>query len=299
MVEYYDALTGQTLSTFIDKKLIKIWNGIKDGELERKHEDRVYLVDGREGSGKSFFAIQQAKFIDPTFSADDVYFSPIKFLNAIRTYKPGKVIVFDEAFRGLSSKGSRSSVNRAIVQALMEVRQRNLTIFIVLPTIFLLEIYAACFRSEALFHIFKQKKSAGSGERRRAFKIYNYNKKMQLYLRGKTKYFSYTFPKIRMAKGMFLVNTLPNGDKTPYMTFDLAKYNANKDEAFRENGEKEKEVESKYLIQRDFIIKGIYDDFIHTQKALSEWLNSKNVSLAERTIRQIFGRLLENSDIEA
>lgn len=283
MVNYPDANTGEVLTNFIDKKLIKIWDGIKDGELERKHEDRVYLVDGREGSGKSFFAIQQAKYIDPTFSANDVYFSPEKFLHAIRTAKSGKVIIFDEAFRGLSSKGTRSKVNRAIVQALMEVRQRSLIIFIVLPTIFLLEIYAACFRSEALFHIYKLKKAAGSGERRRAFKIYNYNKKMQLYLRGKNKYFSYAYPRIKMAKGMFLVNTLDNGDKTPYKTFDLAKYRHEKNEAFKENGEKDEIKQDN--TQRNICIYILYKQFVNNYAKLSRILTENGYEVTEANLR--------------
>lgn len=246
MVEYYDAITGVTLSNFIDKKLIKIWDGIKDGKLKEKNEDRVYLVDGREGSGKSFWTFQQAKYLDPTFSVKDIHFLPEKFLEALRTAPPGKVIVFDEAFKGLSSKGSRSKINKAIVEALMESRKRGLIIFIVLPTFFLLEIYAAVFRSEALFHIYKLKKTTGSGERRRAFKIYNYNKKMQLYLRGKNKYFSYSYPRIRMAKGMFIVSTREDKQKVPYITFELEEYNKKAAEAFSNFGEKEEKESDKF-----------------------------------------------------
>jgi hypothetical protein len=40
----------------------------------------------------------------------------------------------------------------------MEMGQNNLVVFIVLPTIFLLEMYPAVLRSEALFHIYKNKK---------------------------------------------------------------------------------------------------------------------------------------------
>lgn len=243
MVECFDAIADKAISISLDKKLIKIWDGIKDGKLEQKQEDRVYLVDGREGSGKSFFAIQQAKYINPEFSVDDIYFKADDFVNAIRTAKPGKVIIFDEAFKGLSSKGSNSKINKEIVQALMEVRQRSLIIFIVLPTLFLLEIYAACFRSEALFHIYKMKKVSNSTVVPRAFKIYNYKKKMQLYLRGKSKFFSYSFPKIRMAKGRFYVKTLEKSIKTPYETFELDAYRHRKDAAFAnisgENGVKE------------------------------------------------------------
>lgn len=287
MVEVIDAIANKSISISLDSKLIKIWDGIKDGKLEKKQEDRVYLVDGREGSGKSFFAIQQAKYIDPLFSVDDIYFSPDKFLEAIRTAKPGKVIVFDEAFRGLSSKGSRSTVNRAIVQALMEVRQRSLIIFIVLPTIFLLEIYAACFRSEALFHIYKLKKNTNSDVRPRAFKIYNYAKKMQLYLRGKNKYFSYAFPKIRMGKGRFYVKTIDkNTDKpikTPYETFDLAGYKAKKDSSFMSNGTPEKQIND--YSQRNICIYILYKQFLKSYRKLADLLTQNGLEISDSGVR--------------
>lgn len=288
MVEVFDAATNKVISISLDSKLIKIWNGIKDGKLEKKQEDRVYLVDGREGSGKSFFAIQQAKYIDPTFGIDDIYFNPDKFLEAIRTAKPGKVIVFDEAFRGLSSKGSRSTINRAIVQALMEVRQRSLIIFIVLPTIFLLEIYAAVFRSEALFHVYKMKKQTNSDIRPRAFKIYNYNKKMQLYLRGKNKYYSYAFPKIRMAKGRFYVKTHDiTKQKLPYDTFDFDKYREKKDIAFRNTGENDEKEADKY---QEITYKMAFDKYkeLKSLRKLEIWCGTIGWVVTNQRLSQIF-----------
>ena len=232
MVTIYDPLTNQTIEYSIDKKLIKIWDKLKDGKLAELNEDRVYLVDGRERVGKSSWAFQQAKYIDPYFNVDRICFKPDDFLNQIRTAPKGAVVVFDEAFRGLSSKATRSTVNKKIVEALMEVGQRNLVIFIVLPTLFLLEIYAAVFRSEALFHIYKSRKTKSDIKKQRAFKIYNYEKKKQLYLRGKTKHFSYALPKIFKQKGRFFVK---NGK--PYDTFDIDAYLKKKDEAFKSSEE--------------------------------------------------------------
>ena len=133
--------------------------------------------------------MQQAKYINPNFSIQDICYSPDQFLERLRNAPKGSVIVFDEAFRGLSSKGSQSKINKKIVQAMMEMGQRNLVIFIVLPTFFLLEMYAAVLRSHALFHVFKDKKGL------RRVRIYNYQKKSLLYNTGKKKGFSYSFPK--------------------------------------------------------------------------------------------------------
>ncbi len=196
MVEFYDPVQKIKLSYHIDKNVLQKWDLIRDGGLEKKDEDRVYIVDGRERVGKSVFALQQAKYLDPTFNINRVCFTPEEFLTAIRTSKKGQCIIFDEAFRGLSSKASQSKVNKKIVQAMMEVGQSNLIIFIVLPTFFLLELYAAVLRSNALFHVYKDRTD------KRAFRVFAFNKKSLLWKYGKTKGFSYRFPKVRV-KGRF------------------------------------------------------------------------------------------------
>lgn len=191
MVEFKDPLNGNTLSYFIDKKLVTRWDKLRK-DLVNKDEDRVYLVDGMEGSGKSVWTLQQAKYIDRDFSLDRVCFTPEDFLKTIVNAKKGQVVVFDEAFRGLSSKSSMSRTNKTLVRAMMEMRQRNLVVFIVLPTFFLLETYAATARSHALFHIYKSKNNG-----RRCFRIYPRSKKNVLYYIGKRKGFSYAIPRVR------------------------------------------------------------------------------------------------------
>jgi hypothetical protein len=181
----------------IHKKLVNLWNSLRGEKLIKNDEDRVYIVDGRERSGKSVFAIQQAAYLDPKFSVDQICFTPEDFVEKIRTCEKGRVIVFDEAFRGLSSAASRSKVNQKIKQAMMEMGQKNLIIFIVLPSFFLLDIYAAMLRSNSLFHVYRNKKG-----KRGFFKAYNYKKKAQLYQTGLKKGWSYAKPDTRF-KGLF------------------------------------------------------------------------------------------------
>jgi len=176
---------------YVSKLLKKKWDKIKDNQLIKADDDRVYLVDGRERVGKSLFTFQQGKYLDKTFNIDRICFTPDEFLNQIRNAPEGTVVVFDEAFRGLSSKASQSRVNKKIVQAMMEMGQRNLIVFIVLPTFFLLEMYAAVLRSNALFHIYKDKKGI------RRFRIYNFQAKSLLYKIGKRKGFDYGFPRVK------------------------------------------------------------------------------------------------------
>lgn len=288
MVEFYDPIAKKEIGYHIAPAAKRIWDKLRDGGLAKLNEDRVYLVDGREGTGKSSFTFQQAKYINPHFNVDFICFEPRSFLDLLKNSPKGSVIVFDEAFRGLSSKSSRSKVNKEIVEALMEVRQKNFVIFIVLPTIFLLEIYAAVFRSESLLHIYKLKKETASGRKTRAFKVYNYINKKKLYLRGKTKYFSYAYPKIRRAKGEFYVKinkNFPQG--TPYETFELEKYLDKKDEAFKRK-EKEEESEEKHNTRLlNNIMKWLLDDKIFgSQSKLSKWFDEHGYGMNQAAVSQ-------------
>lgn len=180
------------ISYYMNKHLKAMWDNIKDGKLKKLDEDRVYIVDGRERSGKSLFSIQQACYIDPSLINDlsRITFTTEDTLKAIRntvsTNTKTKVVIFDEAFRGLSSKSAISKVNKQIVQALMEMGQSNIVLFLNSPSFFLLETYPAVLRSSALFHIEKVKKS-----RKRFFKGYNEEKKGDLYRIGLRKGWKY------------------------------------------------------------------------------------------------------------
>ncbi len=146
--------------------------------LLKKDKDCVLVVDGREGVGKSTLAFQIAKYVDSSFNLKRIVFSPDEFREAILSAKKGQAIVYDEAFTGFSSRNSLSPVNRVLVSLAMQMRQKNLFILIVLPTIFLLDKYMAIFRTKALIHVFE------SRGRRGYFKVYNSPKKRYLILMG-------------------------------------------------------------------------------------------------------------------
>ena len=154
----------------LDKKIIP--------SLRKKDKDCVLVVDGKEGSGKSTLAFQIAKYVDNDFSISDIVFSPDEFRDKILHAKKGQAIVYDEAFTGFSSRSSLSPVNKVLVSLAMQMRQKNLFILIVLPTIFLLDKYMAIFRTRALIHVFESKGKRGY------FKIYNSQKKRYLILMG-------------------------------------------------------------------------------------------------------------------
>jgi len=213
------------------------------GTLEKKDKDYFLVVDGNEGSGKSTLALQIAKYVDHSFNLDRVVFNAEDFRNAIYKAKKGQAIVFDEAFTGLSSRASLSGINRALVSLMMQMRQKNLFVIIVLPTFFLLDKYVAIWRAKALIHVYESKGKRGY------FKIYNSKLKKYLYLMGKKTY-SYHLKKIRTRfKGRFY-GVFALGDSK-----EDAKYRKKKEKALEENEKNPMSAgQVKYKEQRDLML---------------------------------------------
>lgn len=204
-------------------------------------QDRIFIITGREGSGKSWLGMQLAAYLDPTFSLDDVCFTTDEFGSRIRAVDKFKAILFDEAFRGLSSKGALSKENKKLIRILIECRQRNLFIFIVLPSIFILDRYIALFRSHGLFHTAIYKKDY----KKRYYKVYNFRSKHLLYILGQ-KYLSYNKPKI-YKKHMFY-GKLPQ-------SISKEAYQNKKSESFKEAEIEEDPRITRLITQRDTMIK--------------------------------------------
>lgn len=155
----------------------------------QKDWDMVFCIDGIEGSGKSVLAMQCAKYCDPSFTVDRVVFTAYEFRKAIIESKPYQAVSYDEAYTGLSSRATMSVINRTLVSMLAEIRQKNLFVFIVMPTFFDLDKYAALWRSRALLHVY-----TGENFKRGFFAFYNSDAKKALYLAGKK---TYSYGKIK------------------------------------------------------------------------------------------------------
>jgi len=181
--------TGFSIEYYMEDRLKRNLEEKVIPALQKQDKDYVLCIDGREGSGKSWFAFQIGKFVDPTLNLSRVVFSPDDFRQAILKAKKGQCIIYDEAFTGYSSRSSLSPINRVLVSLAMQMRQKNLFILIVLPTIFLLDKYMAIFRTRGLFHIYESKGIRGY------FKFYNSRVKKYLILMGQ-KTMSYNHKKI-------------------------------------------------------------------------------------------------------
>jgi len=149
----------------------------------KKDWDMLFVVDGSEGSGKSVLAMQCAWYCDPSITLDRIVFTPNEFRKTVANARPYQAIVYDEAYTGLSSRATMSLINRTLIKLLAEIRQKNLFIFVVMPTYFDLDKYVALWRSRALLHVY-----TGKAFQRGFFSFFNTERKKQLYVLGKKFY---------------------------------------------------------------------------------------------------------------
>jgi len=145
----YTFSVDKKLRHFLDDKVIK--------RINNRDKDYVMLVSGYEGAGKSTWAMQTAKYVDNDFCLERVVFTPEDFRHAVNTAGKGEAIVYDEAVTGLTAGGSITKVGRLLKSLMMQMRQKNLFIIIVIPSVFELNKYAVLHRAMCLFHILEKK----------------------------------------------------------------------------------------------------------------------------------------------
>lgn len=150
----------------------------------RSNWDFIIIVDGTEGGGKSTLAIQGACYLDPDFNLDRVCFSPEEFEKKVIKAQKYQAIIYDEAVTGLYSRETMQFINIALTKLLAQIRQKNLFIFVVVPTFFDLDKYVSMWRARALLHVYTKGFSRGR------FQFFSSQKKKELYALGK-KYYNY------------------------------------------------------------------------------------------------------------
>lgn len=144
-------------------------------KLIRRDRDYIFCVTGYEGSGKSCFTFQMARYVDPTFELSRICFSAEEFSKQVMKAEKYQCIVYDEARSGLNARRAMSSINVTLTNMLAEIRQRNLFIFIVIPNFYDLDKNIALWRARGLFFC-----SEVEGERG-YFRYYNREAKKSLW----------------------------------------------------------------------------------------------------------------------
>lgn len=257
------------LSYYMDGKLQRNLDKIKRRVL-KKDMDSVFVVDGGEGAGKSVFSMQIAKYLNPKFNQQHICFNAKEFIDAVNKAKKGDVIVFDEAYSGLASRTALSEVNHLLVSMMMEMRQKNLIVIIVLPSFFLLDKYVALWRAVALFHVYMVR------GRRGRWIAFNRKKKKILYLKGKKDY-NYNVIKSRF-RGRF-----PNK-----YTVNEELYRRKKAEALKRRDKRTKS--ERFIEQRNKLLYGIYKDFGLSLSKLVTFCKLNAVQLKKTQISTIIAK---------
>ena len=278
----------KNIEYYIDNRLKKVLDEKVTPSLLKKDKDFVIAVDGREGAGKSTFAFQIAKYVDPTLDLSRIVFSPDEFREAIYRAKKGQAVVFDEAFTGFSSRSSLSGINRVLVSLMMQMRQKNLFVVIVLPTFFLLDKYVALFRAKALLHVYESKGNRGY------FRVYNSKLKKMLYLTG-SKTYSYNGKLVRTRfRGRFYGKFALGDDNIEN------KYRKKKSKAL-EDSEKSpmSSGQVKYKEQRDLVIYCFRKYSKMTYQQLTNYLDDYQLGISMPQIAKIcqkFGDTMQKED---
>ena len=248
----------------------------------KKDWDMVFVYDGYEGTGKSVKMMQDAFYCDPTLTLNRITFNPKDFKEAVKKAKKYQAVCLDEAYGGLSSKGAMSAINKAIVQMLTVIREKNLFIFIVLPTFFDLQKYVALWRSRVLIHVY-----ADDDFNRGYFEFYDKHRKLKLYVSGK-KFYSYSGAK-------------PNfrGSFTNTYVVDEQSYRDKK----RKTSLMDEDADSVTLSHRKAVA-SVRSDIYHSLKTKDIGLSVNQISKIMSVTRQTLSKYvrektgLENFDID-
>jgi hypothetical protein len=257
-------------------------------DLKEKDKDCFLVIDGPEGAGKSWLALQLGKYVDPSLDLSRVVFNADAFREAVLSAKKGQCVVFDEAFTGLSSRSSLSIINKVLIGLTMQMRQKNLFILIILPSYFMLDKYIALFRAKALIHVFE------CHGRRGYFRLYNREKKKLLYLIGKNTY-SYNTKLIRTKfRGRFYGKFALGDDSVEQL------YRKKKEKALSESEQSPMSAgQAKYKEQRDILVwrlrKELGLKYQDMEDYLADWQINLSLSVISRICARFGEKLNENS----
>ena len=100
-----------------------------------ENEHFMGVIVGREGSGKSHTALSICQKVDPTFSADRVFFDPAELVKAFRDddLGAGSMVMLDEAGVGLGNRSWYEKEQVLLNQTLQTVRDENMGVLYTLP----------------------------------------------------------------------------------------------------------------------------------------------------------------------
>jgi len=121
--------------------------------------DAVLIVSGPEGCGKSTLALQLAYAIDGTFNLKDrLCYTASDVIQCFKTVDSGKAAIFDESARALLGTDTFSKEQKALVQALMLIREKGLVTILCIPRVEELAKSMRTRRATLWIHVYRRGK---------------------------------------------------------------------------------------------------------------------------------------------
>ena len=154
---------------------------IKDEAIPNKW-DAVFIINGKEGAGKTTLATQMSLYLDLDFGLNGTEFNPPQFETLIDYCPDESSILWDEGITGAMSARHASQISQIIISKLTQIRKKRLKIFICFPYLYMLNKYFVS-RCVASFYVYS-KGFTGRGH----FFAYNQEQTQYLYALMKEKY---------------------------------------------------------------------------------------------------------------
>jgi hypothetical protein len=125
---------------------------------------RVFVIVGREGSGKSLTCASILEACDPTFNPDRVHFDPMEFMETIKDPEAGAgtAAMIDEAGVGMGVRSWYEKDQILLNKALQTARDDNMIIGMTLPRVEELDS-----QTEGRLHYFLEMQSVAPGDHAR------------------------------------------------------------------------------------------------------------------------------------
>lgn len=224
--------------------------------------DYVAIVSGLPGVGKSTFAHQICKYLDPTFDVDRICFTAKDFKEKTSTGVKGQAFMLDESFADMNSSLSKDPEFVSIINHLQLIRQKHLFLILVLPDFFSLQKTVAIFRSSHLFVVYSDSYERGS------YAVFDRGAKRELYIRGK-QFINYQAWK---------PNYRSNYSDGWFIDYDT--YEARKNQHLQEQAQV-KEKGAKASFQRNMLTYLINYGKLMNYKELSDWIKCPYSTVAD------------------
>lgn len=162
---------------YFDKMLVDNLDVLKQAVMQ--DWDGLLLVFGREGVGKSTFALQLASYLDEGFNLDRVCWTAEAFVELCLSAERYSCIVLDEAYLTFANRSALRKLQSVVTAMLTTIRDRNLFLIVVSPTIFDLSKYLVVSRALVAIRCYHH------GLKRGFWEMYGEDAKLRLYVKGR------------------------------------------------------------------------------------------------------------------